>query len=785
MSTKRTQSTLFVSYLLSSLLISVAVAAPAVPTDIEQPGTQPQEVAGFIAPTNCDNCHGGTDNPAFEPAFGWRGGMMGNASRDPIFWATVAVAEQDFLPGSDPAARGGVGDLCIRCHSVGGWINGNSTPTDGSGLSNTGEADGVECEFCHLLVNPDPPVNVAGTVEEQNTPFEAYTTSGEPHFGSGQYVLNSEGTRLGPYSAPDVNPPHAFYGSAFHRGELCGTCHDVSNPAVGDLAHNHGAMLPLPAGSFSGVPGAPVTQKAAFNNPPYAYGIVERTFSEWKASALDTLRVNDYPTLPADLRLAGGSLDLAYHRAYDARSDADYEDGTERFYTCQTCHMAAATGVGCNKHNVPVRTDLPRHDQTGSGYWMPDVVLYQEDENTLRFGTGLNQTQRDALTAGKDRAEQHLSSAASLAATQVGGQLRVRVTNLTGHKLISGYPEGRRMWLNVRWLDALGGLIDEQGGYGQIRTVVNPRDSQVYPVHSIVDLDGTVIYEASPGMDAEWAAQLVALGYPSSLALSYDRMGDAVGHTLGELAAEPAGTAFHTFHFVLNNVVTDDNRIPPYGFSYDEALERSALPVPATRYGNPGAGGTYDHWDEVDFPIPPGAASAEVRLLYQQTSWEYVQFLLLANDGLSSFLGNEGVNMLDAWLNTGMSPPHEMALAVAGLTSTAGTPGEAPLTAGWNAASGQVEIDYTPACDATDHTIYYGDLDDVASYGYGGAACYVGVSGSAAFDPGSDSAFFLVVANDHTREGSYGLGVAGLERPEQVGTPVCDLPQDLAGIVCE
>jgi hypothetical protein len=42
----------------------------------------------------------------------------------------------------------------------------------------------------------------------------------------------------------------------------------VSNPAVGDLAHNNGAQLPLAPGSFSGVPGAPVTEKAAFKNFP-------------------------------------------------------------------------------------------------------------------------------------------------------------------------------------------------------------------------------------------------------------------------------------------------------------------------------------------------------------------------------------------------------------------------------------------------------------------------------------------------------------------------------------
>ena len=106
-------------------LSGLSFAAETVPTDIQQPGTQPQEIGNLEAPTKCDNCHGGY-NTSVEPAHNWRGSMMANAGRDPIFWATVAVAEQDF---------DGAGDLCIRCHSTGGWLAGRSTPTDGSGLA--------------------------------------------------------------------------------------------------------------------------------------------------------------------------------------------------------------------------------------------------------------------------------------------------------------------------------------------------------------------------------------------------------------------------------------------------------------------------------------------------------------------------------------------------------------------------------------------------------------------------------------------------------------------------
>ena len=94
---------------------------------------------------------------------------------------------------------------------------------------------------------------------------------------------------------------------------------------------------------------------------------------------------------------------------------------------------------------------------------------------------------------------------------------------------------------------------------------------------------------------------------------------------------------------------------------YDDAYERNSLPVPPDQYGNPGPGGVYEHFDRVTFDPPVGAVRGEVELLYQTTSWEYIQFLQLANDGSIPFLAEQGDHMLEAWLNTGMSAPYEMA----------------------------------------------------------------------------------------------------------------------------
>ncbi|UCE46654.1 MAG: hypothetical protein JSW47_13655 [Phycisphaerales bacterium] len=68
---------------------------------------------------------------------------------------------------------------------------------------------------------------------------------------------------------------------------------------------------------------------------------------------------------------------------------------------------------------------------------------------TLALWSGRD-VDRRALELGKQRAMELLKTAAKLTFTVAEPDKAVlRVTNLTGHKLPSGYPEGRRMWVNV------------------------------------------------------------------------------------------------------------------------------------------------------------------------------------------------------------------------------------------------------------------------------------------------------------------------------------------------
>jgi hypothetical protein len=682
------------------ILVPMCFAADIVPDVIMMPGTQPQEVT-LESPGRCLNCHKNYEtNPRVEPGFGWMGGAMGNAGRDPIFWATLAIAEQDF---------DGAGDLCIRCHSSGGWIGGRSTPTDGSGLA-ASDDNGIDCDTCHQMTDPDmqvlDPISGTPIIGTLTDPFINNSgdsldpnLAGEGYYGSGMYALSNDYGKLGPYNEGDAVARHQFTGSDFHRDvDFCGTCHDVSNSAVGQLAPNAGAQSGAPAVIRSGEVGYPLNPEltpndpavldgmAAFKNPPYAYGIVERTFSEYKSSPLSSLRVRDFGTLPGDLQDTRGSLYAAYEDAtINNPPDGDYVDGDPRYFSCQTCHMRPITGRGCDKNNAPNRPDQPMHDHTGGNYWVFPLIKYQDQQGTLLLGGGLSAEQIEAIDDGMLRAGQHLTQAATL---DVDGNI-ARITNMTGHKLISGYPEGRRMWLNIKFYDRQDNMIEEIGKWGPLpvpNPITNPVDDTTFVPWSIVDIDNPKlkVYEVHPAMTKEWADVLLSVGYPSNMPLSFDRLTGNPDFTLGDLAAQAPGTYHETFHFVLNNHVAFDNRIPPYQMSYDEAQKRNALPVPANQYGG-SPGGVYQHWDEYDVKAaaPNHAARADLTLYYQGTSWEYVQFLnnavsttatgAGAPNPVTPFLEAEGKNYLDAWVNADhnlpggvpgtMVPPYIMATA--------------------------------------------------------------------------------------------------------------------------
>ena len=209
----------------SNAVFTIAhLAGGLVPTtlrDMKIDGSQPLGGVVLENPnTSCVTCHGNYDAQN-EPWANWRGSMMGQAMRDPFFLACMTVAEQDA-----PS----VGDLCIRCHSPGGWLEGRSVDTKG-GLLNTKDREGIQCDFCHRLVDRN---YVAGVSPPQDVNVLAALDDLPLQYGNGQFIADPNPLRRGPFG--DAQASHDFVESPLHRSsDLCGTCHDVSNPVFVEL----------------------------------------------------------------------------------------------------------------------------------------------------------------------------------------------------------------------------------------------------------------------------------------------------------------------------------------------------------------------------------------------------------------------------------------------------------------------------------------------------------------------------------------------------------------------
>jgi hypothetical protein len=270
-----------------------------------------------------------------------------------------------------------------------------------------------------------------------------------------------------------------------------------------------------------------------------------------------------------------------------------------------------------------VRDDLGVHDLTGGNTWVPRVIakIYGTDLDTL------------ALHESAARAELMLQKSAILGviAEPEGDSLRVEVTvtNRTGHKLPTGYPEGRRLWLNVQGYDGASQLTYESGAYD--------------PAAGLLTLDeDIVVYETKPGLSPGLASSLGLLAGPS-------------------------------FHFVLNDTIYKDNRIPPLGFTNAGFDAFGGAPVDSEWSGS---GPRYEdgqNWDTSVYRVPPGTETIVTTLYYQTISREYVEFLRDEN-----VTDTAGQTLYDLWTENGRAAPVVMARDTSGVVVS--VPGE---VAGW------------------------------------------------------------------------------------------------------
>ncbi|MDP7071239.1 MAG: hypothetical protein QF561_07850, partial [Phycisphaerales bacterium] len=201
------------------------------------------------------------------------------------------------------------------------------------------------------------------------------------------------------------------------------------------------------------------------------------------------------------------------------------------------------------------RDDIDIHAFSGGNTWVIGAVHDLYDP----YYTGLSD---EAVNTSMQRTADMLAAASDMDVSQSDSQLDIRVTNWSGHKLPTGMPEGRRMWLNVQYLDGDGLAIEERGAYDWTTATLDEASTQV------------------------WQCKL---GISQSVA-------DAAGVDAGP-----------SFHLVLCNEVVIDNRIPPMGFTNAGFEAIQAAPVGMVYVDG-------QHWSDTAFSIPVGAEQAVVTL---------------------------------------------------------------------------------------------------------------------------------------------------------------------------
>jgi hypothetical protein len=169
-------------------------------------GTKPGDLPSggkFLDADGCAQCHGGgfAGDTSYLPFDTWAGTMMANAARDPVFFAALAVANQD-APG--------IGTFCVRCHAPIGFVRGHATPPDGSALDKV-DRQGIGCETCHRATQSPPP-------------FDPYL------LGDAQLVFTEDTSKHGPYDSEPAPAHISVLDPGLGDSRFCGQCHQVTNP---------------------------------------------------------------------------------------------------------------------------------------------------------------------------------------------------------------------------------------------------------------------------------------------------------------------------------------------------------------------------------------------------------------------------------------------------------------------------------------------------------------------------------------------------------------------------
>ncbi len=349
----------------------------------------------------------------------------------------------------------------------------------------------------------------------------------------------------------------------------------------------------------------PWSYPAAESIPPPPHEVIEDGFiasSELCGTCHDVTTDRER----VDSRGVGQGVGFNEQRTYSEWAGSAYAVAGDGFTSCQDCHMPAVQDApGCRDYvNVHAHPEgARRHDLLGANRFVIELLAAQAGVlDAVAFNHTLSQLDEFVQTA----ATLEVDAPDSVHLGEGLPQLGVTVTNNTGHKLPTGYSEGRVMWLEI-----------------------------------VARLGDEVIWSSGQWSEADqsWQEDPQLRTY----------QGDAVEYATGE-----------SFHLLRNDYWQTDTRIPPLGLTPDDQTDPQTDRYPLL------PDGTWANYDELSYafeglpqlsdPTPQDGTDDQleltVRLLYLINTRAYVEFL--ADDNVTN---QAGTDLLAAFEAAGGAPP--------------------------------------------------------------------------------------------------------------------------------
>ena len=389
----------------------------------------------YAGSVNCSICHDGEVMQIEQGAVSrnvsigaaWQTSAMANATRDP-YWHAVVAAELHRYP------------------SLAAEIN-------------------ETCTVCHAPMAVD-------MARKESLPLQPFDTGSveDGDFIQGLYSMNSD--------EPLYN--HAM------DGVSCSFCHQMADVNLGDESSFTGGYTILP-------PPAEEKDRPAYGqygDPDVGYMRQQSGFTPIFGSHLGTSEAcatcHNLTTHAVDTH----GVEVANVPAFPEQTvftewqQSDYAVGGPKEATCQACHMP--------KLDQPVvlasaGSTLERENFSEHSFLAANTVLQDMLQN---FSAELGVANDIDFTSSIERNRQFLQTAATLELQNTEFTERqlgfdVKIDNLTGHKLPSGY-HSRRVYLHILVTNSTGELVFESGRInpdGSIAGVAEDTDSNTWELH--------------------------------------------------------------------------------------------------------------------------------------------------------------------------------------------------------------------------------------------------------------------------------------------------------------